>query len=107
MNSTMRPTQQKESVASNTIKPNSKIYDKGANPQPAQLLEWSNLKYGLFMIAIIAIPPLIPGASVRLLIMGYMAVIVSIYTALAVVAAVRTYRPVKATKMRTSNMSYR
>lgn len=32
---------------------------------------WSHLKYGLGTLAVLVIPPLIPGATVRGLIMGY------------------------------------
>jgi len=107
MNRAAYQSQQKEPVTSNKIKLNAKISGKDINLDNASLLDWSNLKYGLFMIAVIVIPPLIPGASVRLLIMGYMIVIVSIYAVLAIISAVRTFRPTKAPKRRKSSINYR
>lgn len=56
---------------------------------------WSNFGYGLAMLAVIVVPPLIPGASVRSLIMGWMLVIVSIYLLAAIVSMIRTLRPTK------------
>lgn len=56
---------------------------------------WVNIRYGLGMMAFIVIPPLIPGASVRLLIMGYMSVIVGIYLAVGIMAAVRARHPTR------------
>ena len=67
---------------------------------------YSNLKYGLAMLAVIIIPPLTPGASVRLLIMGYMFVIVSIYAVAAIVAAIRVLRPSKASKRVKNRLKY-
>ncbi len=61
---------------------------------------WSSLKYGLGMITVIVIPPLIPGASVRLLIMGYMFAIVGIYATATIVVATRAIRPAQPTKRR-------
>ena len=67
---------------------------------------WSNLKYGLAMTAVIVIPPLIPGTSVRLLIMGYMFTIVGIYAAAAIVSAIRTFRPTKPAKRGNKRTNY-
>ena len=55
----------------------------------------SNIKYGLGMLAFIAIPPLIPGVTTRIIIMGYMCVIVGIYLAAAIVAAIRARHPAR------------
>lgn len=68
---------------------------------------WSNLRYGLGMLAVIVIPPLIPGASVSLLIMGYMVMIVSIYTVAAIVTAMRVLRPTKTSKRGKDRVYYR
>jgi hypothetical protein len=52
-----------------------------------------NIKYGVGMLAFIAIPPLIPGVTMRIIIMGYMCVIVGFYLAAAIVAAIRVRHP--------------
>ena len=54
---------------------------------------WSNFKYGLFMAVIIATPPLIPGASAKVLIMGYMGLINIVYIACASVAMYKMFSP--------------
>lgn len=97
-------TRQQTTLAS---QPNSNSYGKKpvSNYTPDSL--WSNLRYGLGMLAVIVIPPLIPGASVRLLIMGYMVVIVSIYTVAAIVTAKRVLRPTKVSKRAKDRMNYR
>ena len=53
----------------------------------------SNIKYGVGMLAFIAIPPLIPGVTIRIIIIGYMCLIISIYMAAAIVAAIRIRHP--------------
>jgi len=58
-----------------------------------------NIKYGVGMLAFIAIPPLIPGVTTRIIIMGYMCVIVSIYLAAAVIAAIRVRHPARRRKI--------
>ena len=55
----------------------------------------SNIKYGAGMLAFIAIPPLIPGVTTRIIIMGYMCLIVGIYLAAAIVAAIRVRHPAR------------
>ena len=55
----------------------------------------SNIKYGVGMLAFIAIPPLIPGVTIRTIIIGYMCLIVSIYTVAAIVTAIRTRHPAR------------
>jgi hypothetical protein len=57
-----------------------------------------NIKYGVGMLAFIAIPPLIPGVTIRIIIMGYMCVIVGIYLAAAIVAAIRVRHPARRRK---------
>ena len=54
---------------------------------------WSNFKYVLFMAVIIAAPPLIPGASVKILIMGYMGLINIVYIACASIAMYKILSP--------------
>ena len=54
---------------------------------------WSNIKYGSGMLAFIVIPPLLPGVTTRIIIIGYMCVIVSIYTAAGIMAAIRIRHP--------------
>lgn len=58
----------------------------------------SNVKYGVGMLAFIAIPPLIPGVTTRIIIIGYMCVIVGIYLAAAIVAAIRVRHPARRRK---------
>ena len=109
MNKSTSQIQQKEIIVSGTAQQlsespqqallasqaNSNSYEKEpvSNYTPDSL--WSNLRYGLGMLAVILIPPLIPGASVPLLIMGYMGVIVTIYVLLAIARAIIIYRPTK------------
>ena len=63
----------------------------------------SNIKYGVGMLAFIAIPPLIPGVTIRTIIIGYMCLIVSIYTVAAIVTAIRIRHP---TRRRTRHNKY-
>jgi hypothetical protein len=107
MNRAINQTQQRKSITTDTLKPNSNNSDKDTNSAHTPLLEWSNLKYGLFMTAVIVIPPLIPGASIRLLIMGYMFTIVGIYAYLAVAVAMRKNKPLKSSKNRMRRSDYR
>mgnify|MGYP001815782792 CR=1 FL=1 len=53
----------------------------------------SNIKYGVGMLAFIAIPPLIPGVTIRIIIIGTRCLLVSIYTAAAIAAAIRIRHP--------------
>jgi hypothetical protein len=100
-------TQQKEPLTTNTFKPNSEISDKDTSSAHTPLLDWSNLKYGLFMILVIVIPPLIPGASVRSIIMGYMFTIVGFYAYLAIAVGMRRNKALKSYKNRMSRSDYR
>jgi len=59
----------------------------------------SNIKYGVGMLAFIAIPHLIPGVTTRIIIIGYMCVIVSIYMAAAIIAAIRVRHPTRRRKI--------
>lgn len=97
-------TRQQETLA---CQPYNNSYEKQnvSNYTPDSL--WTNFRYGLGMLLVIVIPPLIPGASVRLLIMGYMGVIVGIYTVAAIVTAMRVLRPTKAAKRGRNRMYYR
>jgi len=63
----------------------------------------SNIKYGVGMLAFIAIPPLIPGVTIRIIIIGYMCLIVSIYMAAAIVAAIRIRHPARRRKRHNQN----
>ena len=63
----------------------------------------SNIKYGVGMLAFIAIPPLIPGVTMRIIIIGYMCVIVSIYMAAAIIAAIRVRHPESRRKRHNQN----
>jgi len=121
MYKTTSQIQQKETMISDTVQsipeaqqqttpatqPNSDSSGKETISNYASGSLWSNLGYGLGMMAVIVFPPLIPGASVRLLIMGYMFVIVSIYTVAAIVAAMRALRPANASKRGKNTMYYR
>ena len=95
-----QPTLEAQQQTTVTSKPNNDSSGKEYNSFDTPDSLWSNLIYGLGMLAVIVIPPLIPGASVRLLIMGYMILIVSIYTLAVIVAAMRILRPTQASKRR-------
>ena len=56
---------------------------------------WVNIRYGLGMMAFIVIPSLILGASVNLLIMGYMSVIVGIYIAAGIMSVIQARHPTR------------
>ena len=56
---------------------------------------WVNIRYGLGMFAFIAIPPLLPGATVNSVIMGYMSVIFGIYFIIGIMTAVRIKYPTR------------
>lgn len=64
----------------------------------------SNIKYGVGMLAFIAIPPLIPGVTTRIIIMGYMCLIVGIYLAAAIVAGIRERHPARRVKRTQSRL---
>jgi hypothetical protein len=55
---------------------------------PASL--WSNLMYGLGTLAVLVIPPLIPGVTTPGLIMGYIAALVIVFTVVCVWGMVRS-----------------
>lgn len=97
-------TQEQTTLASQA---NSNRYEKNPASHYTPDSLWTNLRYGLGMLSVIVIPPLIPGASVRLLIMGYMVMIVSIYTVAAIVTAKRVLRPTKVSKRGKGRMYYR
>ena len=63
----------------------------------------SNIKYGVGMLAFIAVPPLIPGVTIRIIIIGCMCLIVSIYMAAAIAAAIRIRHPVRRRKRHSQN----
>ena len=54
---------------------------------------WSHLKYGLGTLAVIVIPPLIPGVTGNGLIMGYMGALVAVLALVCVWGMVRSLRP--------------
>ena len=70
--------------------------EKKANNLPVS--RWSNFKYGLGMTAIIFLPPLIPGASVKILIMGNMGLINIVYIACAISVAMNKMFPTQQSK---------
>lgn len=100
MNSSTHQPQKKPVSTIDAGKHNSNIpgRESATNDVPDSL--WSNILYGLGMTAVIVIPPLIPSASVRLLIMGYMFLILSIYVAAALASAMETFGYKKAAKRR-------
>lgn len=59
----------------------------------------SNVKYGAGMLAFIVIPPLVPGTTPRIIIIGVMCLIISIYTAAGLMAAIRKRQPVRRRRM--------
>jgi len=103
MNKTTRQAQQKETKVLNAAQSlqettqatqlNSVKQESLSSYTPDSL--WSNIKYGLGMLAIIVIPPLIPGTSVRTLIMAYMAVVIGIYLVAGIIAAARARHPTR------------
>ena len=107
VNRSTRPTQQKKISTHDTTQPKSDSSRKDSiiDNMPGSL--WSNLQYGLGMAAIIVIPPLIPGSSVRLLIMGYMFLIVSIYVVAAIASAMKTFGYTKTVKRGRQTIHYR
>ena len=54
---------------------------------------WSHLKYGLGTLAVIVIPPLIPGVTGNGLIMGYMGALVAVLGIVCAWGMVRSLRP--------------
>jgi len=54
---------------------------------------WSHLKYGLGTLAVIVIPPLIPGVTGPGLIMGYMGTLVAVLGLVCVWGMVRSLKP--------------
>lgn len=72
----------------------------GNHDSPLSRIKYgANIKYGVGMLAFMAIPPLIPGVTTRIIIISFMCVIVSIYTAAAVMAAIRARHPAPQRKM--------
>jgi len=62
---------------------------------------WSHLLYGLGTLAILVIPPMVPGVTGRGLIMGYMGMLVVLYGIICVWGIVRGLRsPVNRTATR-------
>ncbi len=53
---------------------------------------WSHLMYGLATLAVIILPPLIPGVSVRGLVMGYMIVLALLVATGMLWATLRAFR---------------
>ena len=98
MNRSTSLPQQKKIPTHDTVQPKSDSSRKDSIIDNTPDSLWPNLRYGLGMVAIIVIPPLIPGSSVRLLIMGYMLLIVSIYTAAAIASAMQTFGYTKLVK---------
>ena len=61
-----------------------------ANEQQSSI--WSNIKYGLGMLAFIVIPPLLPGVTTRHLVIMYSGIALAVYLLAFVLALVRTLR---------------
>jgi len=59
----------------------------------------SNIRYGVVMLAFVATPPLIPGVTTQIIIVGCMCLIVSIYMAATVLAAIRVRHPARRRRM--------
>ena len=55
---------------------------------------WSNLRYGIAMLAIIVLPPLIPGVSLPMVIVGYMSVVIIAYSLTCIWAIKNKLKPV-------------
>ena len=68
------------------------VNDDHDSPLP-KIKYGSNIKYGLGMLAFMAIPPLIPGVTTRIIIIGFMCLIVGIYTAAGIMAVIRVRHP--------------
>jgi len=54
---------------------------------------WSHLKFGLGTLAVIVIPPLIPGVTGSGLVMGYMSALVGVFTVVCLWGMVRSLSP--------------
>ena len=54
---------------------------------------WSHLKYGLGTLAVIMIPPLVPGVTGNGLVMGYMGALVAVLGIVCAWGMVRSLRP--------------
>ena len=76
---------------SNSGAPTAVVNDNHNSPLP-------NIKYGVGMLAFMAIPPLIPGITTRIIIISFMCVIVGIYTAAGIMAAIRVRHPARQRK---------
>ncbi len=102
VDSTSRVNSQHESNASllnsDSHAPTPVVNDNHDSPW-SKIKYGSNIKYGLGMLAFMAIPPLIPGVTTRIIIIGFMGVIISIYTAAGVMAAIRVRHPTRRRKM--------
>lgn len=107
MNSVNHQTQHNDEIILDAAQSNINDPEKEAVSYHASDTPWLNIQYGLVMIAIMAIPPLIPGVTIQLLIMGYMFVIVLIYTMAAILTAMRVLRPTKISKRSKNKMQYR
>ena len=107
MNNVTRQTQQKKISTHDMAKLNSDSSRKNSIIDNAPDSLWSNFRYGLGMVAIIIIPPLIPGSSVRLLIMGYMLLIISIYGVAAIASAMETFGYTKSVKRGRQRVNHR
>lgn len=79
-----------------------KLSEQETHPDYLQHSLWSNLWYGLIMLAIIILPPLIPGASTQVLVASYIGIVVAVYTAVLIVKIFTVLRDKGAPKKRSS-----
>jgi len=107
MNKSTSQYQQKKIPVQDKNQLNGDIAKKAPITSNTPVSLWSNFWYGLGMLAIIVVPPLIPGTTIRSLIMGYMFMIVSIYTIAAISTAIKTLNPTKTPKRGNYKMSNR
>ena len=56
---------------------------------------WSHVWYGTGALIVVSIPPLIPGITVRMLVLGYAGVAVTVYGIVCVWGIIRCLRPSK------------
>ena len=84
------PVAQQETMSALNLSDSASQKNDAASTLPDSL--WSNLWYGLGMLAVAVIPPFIPGVSIRGLIIGYMVVLVSIYALVFALAMAKSLR---------------
>jgi len=89
-----------DEIDAETTKTHTEIKQKTSDSLPDSDSLWTNVWYGLGMLAFIVTPALIPGVSVRIIIIGYVSLVISIYILAGLITGVRTMNPGKNHKRR-------